>query len=348
MRKISLIFLCLATLFVTLTFTVAADTELSVGPDEQFQSISSALNAIPENAGNTTLLITGNLDHPDDSIVSVPTDRNILSLSIECAPHLAEGKIPSVGYLFANGIPFTLGENVSMENAWIFGGMQADNGRIRQVSQTNLTIRGSAGYVFGGGAAFSGGTSIVKSQSVVLLTETGKVYWEIFGGGFASGEKSHATTETTKVQLFGVTDYGLAGGLAQDGGTAAVTALSEILVEASGDIRIALFGGGSAVGANSTYQSQDTKVTISGHAGWAFGGDFVYQGGKSFLNGLAEITLTNAGHVKALYGGSFATDTGSQASFNRARILNAGTAESVTPDGEQSNGGTVFGPLRPD
>ena len=89
MRKISLIFLSLTILFVTLTFTVAADTELSVGPGEQFQSVSSALSAIPENAGNTTLLITGNLDHPDDSIVSVPTDRNILTLRIECAvlPH---------------------------------------------------------------------------------------------------------------------------------------------------------------------------------------------------------------------------------------------------------------------
>ena len=82
---------------------------------------------------------------------------------------------------------------------------------------------------------------------------------------------------------------------------------------------------------------------ISGSAGWAFGGDFVYQGAASFLNGTAEISVTESGSVRALYGGSFATDENSRAAFNQTQVSNLGAAGTISESGEQSNGGISTG-----
>lgn len=318
---------------------VLADTTVKIGDNYSYQTLNEALSALPKNAGVVTFQLMNDLNSSVDAVISVPDNKGITELKIVCGKSEGIIKAGNILQLFANGISFMLGSSVEMDNAWIFGGAQADSKRIRKVQNTKLTINGSVAYVFGGGGAFSGGTSTVAGTAEVELGDGGKIYWEIFGGGFAQGEASHSEVADTKLDIYGETDYALAGGLAQSGGTATVRNSSSLSIMDSGKVNIALFGGGSAVGKGSIYETQDSFVNIHGNVAWAFGGDFVYQGGTSYLSGTANVFIEQNGKAKAVYGGSFATDPGSRAEVNQTKVEVKGIAETMTECGEHSKDG---------
>lgn len=339
MKKNKLFFVIFVLTFLLFTTPVLADTTVKIGDNYSYQTLNEALNALPKNAGVVTFQLMNDLNSSVDAVISVPDNKGITELKIVCGKSEGIIKAGNILQLFANGISFMLGPSVEMDNAWIFGGAQADSKRIRKVQNTKLTINGSVAYVFGGGGAFSGGTSTVAETAEVELGDGGKIYWEIFGGGFAQGEASHSEVTDTKLDIYGETDYALAGGLAQDGGTATVRNSSSLSIMDSGKVNIALFGGGSAVGKGSIYETQDSFVNIHGNVAWAFGGDFVYQGGTSYLSGTANVFIDQNGKAKAVYGGSFATDPGSRAEVNQTKVEVKGVAETMTECGEHSKDG---------
>ncbi len=339
MKKNKFFFVIFVLTFLLPKTPVLADMTVKIGDEHSYRTLNEALNALPKNAGIVTFQLMNDLDNSADAVISVPDDKGITELKILCGKSEGVVKAGNIFQLFANGIPFLLGSSVEMDNAWIFGGAQADSKRIRKVQSTKVTVNGSVAYVFGGGGAFNGGTSTVAGTAEVELGESGKIYWEIFGGGLAQGEGSHAEVADTKLNIYGETDYALAGGLAQDGGTATVGKTSSLSIMAGGKVNIALFGGGSAVGKDSIYETRDSFVNIYGNVAWAFGGDFVYQGGTSYLSGTANVFIDQNGKAKAVYGGSFATDPGSRAEVNQTKVEVRGIAETMTECGEHSKDG---------
>ncbi len=314
----------------------AAETVLVVGTNEEIQTLSEAFEQLPENSGDTRILVQGNLTGEPNVSLSIPTNKGITSLTIENSAQDTPVTIEPVIEIFANGIPFVLGENVSLPNAWIFGGMLAINSTIRTVPQTSLTILGSAAYVVGGGAANSGGRSVVTGSTEVILGSQGIVFWQLFGGGYALGKRSIAEIRISNVEIFGKADYVLGGGLAKENGRTIVRERANATINPGGSAAIALFGGGNAVGEGSISETEAANATIYGTAAWAFGGDFTFQGGQSLIPGTAEITVAESGSVNALYGGSFATDKNSRSEVAKTVLNVAGSVGTVTSEGETS------------
>jgi len=319
----------------------AADqTIITVGDSEgDCPSIEDAFIQLPENSGETIIRLHENVVGDPVVSLSIPIHKGITSLTIENSDLHKIINIETVYEIFANGIPFTLGEMISLPNGWIFGGSMAENGKIRNVNDTSITILGSTAYVFGGGAAFNGGRSIVSGQTSVILGKKGKIFWEIFGGGYAAGNESISEVNRSSLRIFGTADYALGGGLAKENGRSIVKEATSITIESEGTAAIASFGGGNAVGKGSISETKMASSIIYGSAAWAFGGDFTYQGGQSFLTGTAEITVAEGGQVKSLYGGSFATDKNSYSEVNRSIVRLKGTADSVVSEGETSYDG---------
>ena len=319
---------------------VAAQTIITVGEgDADFHSIEDAFDQLSENCGETIILLNNSIEGDPTGSLSIPINKGITSLIIENSNLKNSIVVETISEIFANGIPFTLGEKVSFPNAWIFGGSKAENGKIRNVKDTSITILGSSAYAFGGGAALNGGRSIVSGKTSIMLGKQGKIFWEIFGGGYAAGDDSISEVSKTSLSIFGTADYALGGGLAKENGRVVVNESTSVTIESGGTAAIGSFGGGNAVGKGSISETKMASSIIYGSAAWAFGGDFTYQGGQSFLTGTAEITVAEGAHVKSLYGGSFATDTNSYSEVNRSVVHVEGTAESVVPEGETSYGG---------
>ncbi len=323
-----------------------AETVLVVGADQAIQTLEDAFEQLPEKGGDVRILVQGNLNGAAIVSLSIPDDKGITSLAIENNSPDTSITIDPVIEIFANGIPFILGENVSLPNAWIFGGRLAVNGTTRVVSATSLTILGSAAYVVGGGAANSGGRSIVTESTEVTIGGQSTIFWQVFGGGYALGQRSIAEIRISNVEVFGKTDYVLGGGLAKEGGRTIVRDRANTVVQPGGEVLISLFGGGNAVGEESVSETKDAHALVRGTAPWAFGGDFTFQGGRSITSGTAEITVAEQGSVRALYGGSFATDENSQSEVGRTVLNVSGSAGTVNPQGETSYGGisTVTNP----
>lgn len=318
---------------------MAADTIITIGRDEDTETLEEAFEKFPDHCKETLIQLSENVYGDPVVSLSIPANKGITSLTIEGIDPDTTISVETIGELYANGIPFTLGENVSLPNAWIFGGMFAENGKMRSVNETRITILGSSAYAFGGGAANNGGRSIVRGNTTVVLGKNGRIFWEIFGGGYAFGSESIAEVGTTNVKIFGKADYVLGGGLAREKGRSIVKEISNVTIESVGNASIALFGGGNAVGQGSVSETKWANSVIHGSAAWAFGGDFTFQGGQSRITGTAEITVSEGGKVESLYGGSFATDENSRSEVNRTLVNVFGTAGSITPEGETSYGG---------
>jgi hypothetical protein len=319
---------------------VAAQTIITVGEGAtDMPSIEDAFDQLPENCGETIIRLNKSVDGDPIVSLSIPINKGITSLTIENSDLENSIVIETISEIFANGIPFILGEKVSLPNGWVFGGSKAENGKIRNVKGTNITILGSSAYAFGGGAALNGGRSFVSGQTSVVLGRQGKIFWEIFGGGYAAGVDSISEVSKTSLSIFGTADYVLGGGLAKENGRVVVSESTSVTIESGGTAAIGSFGGGNAVGQGSISETKMASSIIYGAAAWAFGGDFTYQGGQSFLTGTAEITVAEGAHVKSLYGGSFATDMNSYSEVNQSVVHIKGTAESADPEGETSYGG---------
>lgn len=325
----------------------SADTTVAVDPESGLSSVSQALASLPADAGSVTILVSAASSSKDDALLILPSDKGITSLIIKTAAADENVSLPEVIECYANGIPLTIEEGVSLPNGSVFGGGYAPPNASAVVASADITVNGNAAYVYGGGKALEGSRSIVTGNAHVWIGPAARIYWEVFGGGLASGSGSFASVESTSVEIFGTVDYALGGSSAQDGGAAKVVKESALTVQPSGRVAIAAFGGGSARGSGSLLESADTLVVVHGQAGWVFGGDFAYQGGETALNGTASVEITREGSVREVYGGSFATDAESKAIVRETKIRVDGTSLSSTPLGIGSNGGLTRVEMQP-
>lgn len=314
---------------ITPVYAASNQTELTVGPTGEYATISDALAAIPINAGAVILRIQDSIEPSErDLVCVVPTIAGLKSVRIE--PFAEEPNaivyIKSIGRFFANGIPLEITSGVEMPDAWIFGGSMALSGELASVADSELTINGKVPYVFGGGYAENGGKSIVRGRATVTVGETGVVYWQLGGGGYASGEDAYASVGDTLVTIAGSADYAFGGGSAHNTGRADVVGISQIRLTKTGRIPVAIFGGGSAASIGSTYETADAKISIDGTARWVFGGDYAYLGGNADLMNTVEISIGENANVEELYAGGFATDPDSEITVRKVIVTDGDRA----------------------
>ena len=313
---------------------VCADLELDAG---EFESVSAALESIPDEAGIVTLKISSWNLKENDAVLILPAERGITEFLILPADDITNVFLPGITRICANGIPLTIGEGVWMENAGIYGGACVSEGESR-LDQTSVTLSGTVAFVFGGGFAENGGFSIVL-EPFVTVTESGSVLFEAFGGGHAYGPDSRVFSESTHLQILGSADYALGCGLAEEGGHSECQQTS-VTVSESGKVPVALFSGGSAVGSGSISDVETANAVLEGSANWAFSGDFVYGGGMTRINGFSHLDILDSGAAEIAYMGSFSSDEGSEAFVNTSELMNCGTVGLINQNGQSSDHGT--------
>ena len=101
----------------------------------------------------------------------------------------------------------------------VFGGGHAYEPESRaSVGKTNVTVRGTADYVLGGGFSEDGGLSECDQTNVV--TEEGStVNISLFSGGSASGAGSRSIVQNAKAVLGGKAGWAFSGDFAYGGGS---------------------------------------------------------------------------------------------------------------------------------
>lgn len=333
-RFLKILSACFCSVLFLLTILPAA-ADFTLNADE-YDSLSSAVDAIPADAGNVTVFLSGNKTDTEEPPVMIPTDRGITELHLRPAPDRETVSLDGITRICANGVPLTVGSGIRMDNASIYGGACVF-GMDASLSSSDLWIGGTVGYVFGGGLAENGGTSIV-TETNVTVEEGALVYFEVFGGGHASGIGSRVFTESANTVLSGETDYLLGAGYAESGGTSECIRTT-VLVEEKGSVAVALFGGGSAADEHS-FSSVDSSFTqLYGSAHWAFPGDFAFGGGETSLNRSGRLEILASGSVSEVYLGSFSSDPGSNAFMNTAELMNCGIAGTEFRRSQSADGG---------
>ncbi len=335
MSKFSVVFLFVILMLCLIFSPAGADLTLDAS---DFGSVSDALAAVPENAGNVILKISKENLKENDANLVIPSDRGITKLTILSADDTKSLSFPGIGRICANGVPLTIGEGIVFENASIYGGACVSGGDIR-LDTSSVTLLGTVGFVFGGGFSENGGCSAVTETSVTVA-ENALVYYEVFGGGHAVGPDSRAVSDQTNVDLEGTTDYLLGAGFAEDGAVSECTQTTVFIGE-SGDVEVALFAGGSASGEGSRSSVDNAFARLEGFAHWAFSGDFAFGGGGTRLERAGRVEISPSGSSVNAYLGSFSSDAGSSAWVNTAELMNCGMTELVLERGQGTDGGTA-------
>lgn len=313
----------------------AADVTLNAG---DFSTLNEALTSLPRDAGRVTLLLPAGLTVTQEPELILPEDRGITELVLASAEEGTAAVMNGLIRICANGIPLTVGRDIRMDDVSLYGGACKSQGQS-QLNSASVTVEGTVGFVFGGGFAENGALAYVDETSVTV--EKGAlVYYEVFGGGHASGAGSMAASRKTAVVMDGTSDYVLGGGFAEDGGTA-VCEETSVLIGETGDVEVALFAGGSASGEGGSSTVRNTLAQLYGYAHWAFPGDFAFGGGKTQTDGSGRLEILPTGSSVNAYLGSFASDPGSSAYMYTAELMNCGSVELVFDRGQGTDGGTV-------
>ena len=335
MSKYSYLFAIVILMFSFISVPVHADLILDTS---EFGSISDALDAVPENAGNITLRISKENLKENDANLMIPSDRGITGITLIPADETKTLSLPGIERICANGVPLTVGKGIVLANASIYGGACVSGADVR-LDASSVTLLGTAGFVFGGGFAENGGSSEV-SETSVTVAEGALVYYEVFGGGHAAGTGSRTISDRTNVSLLGTADYVLGAGFAEDGAVSQCTQTT-VLIGETGDVEVALFAGGSASGAGSRSSVDSSFARLGGFAHWAFPGDFAFGGGETRLERAGRLEISASGSSVNAYLGSFAADKGSSAWMNTAELMNCGAVELVIKRGEGTDGGSA-------
>lgn len=298
-------------------------------------TINDAIDLIPQNAGD--YFVT--LDSADISAATIelPTDRGLDHLTIEKAPATDHLNIVGLERIIANGISLTIGEGISLPDCSIYGGAYAGYGEELVLESSEIVLNGEAAFLFGGGIAMDGGTSVVNN-SFIIVSAGADVAYEVFGGGHAAGEGSVARVDASAIECDGSSDYVLGGGLAEYGGSA-VTAYADTVIGEHGDVRVALFAGSSAADEGSHAESGIMLARLTGRAAWAFSGDFAYNGGTCELTKYGSLVVEKEGYTGSAYIGSFASSEGSSAEINTAQLTVCGIADDITEKSLSTDGG---------
>lgn len=328
-----LLFFIVSLVFLTVFGVVSAELVLEA---ETYGSITAAVAEIPADAGVVRIILPQALAGAEDAVISLPSDRGIEKLEILLSDDVDSANVTGIEKICANGVPLLIGSGIHMDDTSIYGG-SCVSGIDAVLERSSVEVNGVVGFVFGGGLAENGGSSVVRDTSVTIGKDA-LVYYEVFGGGHAAGNGSTAAVESSSVNFRGETDYLLGGSYAEAGGQASCDQTS-LTVGEEGKVAVALFAGGSAADPDSTSTVGNALAIISGTAHWAFPGDFAFSGGTTSLTGAGRVEFLEGSSSVNAYLGSFASDPGSSAEINTAELKSCGSIETVTKRSLSTDGG---------
>ena len=100
--------------------------------------------------------------------------------------------------IYANGVPFTIADGLTLNGASIYGGGTAKLGNISSVPKARIVIDGGVDAVYGGGSAIDGFTIAIVGETEIIIN--GTVRNSVYAGGHALGGAS-ADVEKASVLL---------------------------------------------------------------------------------------------------------------------------------------------------
>ncbi len=280
----------------TITRPYAGTTVMYIGPNQQAQNFTDAVNLLPMNAGNVEFRIMGNFRQNED--VVIPENRNIQSLKItgNNNARMTVSWPEDVGF-FANGIPTEIGSTVVFHDGVIYGGANVTAGQRSSLQSTYLDIYGSvnkvvagskakgasayarvgntmlimhgkaSGWLYGGGAALYGGHSVVEGMASMYVMPGASIDLSIAGGGYAFGAGAVSEVRDSIMDVSGSVVYAVfLGGYADQSSTAKTTGQAYLTLQPQGNIGQSVWYGGRAY--NKSVVTLDTaSAQISGRVG---------------------------------------------------------------------------------
>ena len=280
----------------TITRPNAAVTVMYIGPNQQTQNFTDAVNLLPMNAGNVEFRIMGNFRQNVDVII--PVNRNVQSVRItgNNTARMTVSWPEDVGF-FANGIPLTIDSSVAFHDGVIYGGANVTAGQRSYLQNTYLDIYGSVnkvvagskakgaaadarvgnttlmmhgkstGWLYGGGSALYGGHSVVEGMASMYVMPGASIDLSLAGGGYAFGEGSVSEVRDSMMDVSGSVVYAVfLGGYADQSSTAKTTGNAWLTLQPQGNVGQSVWYGGRAY--NKSNVTVDTaSAQISGRVG---------------------------------------------------------------------------------
>lgn len=295
----------------TITRPYAGTTVMYVGPNQQAQNFTDAVNLLPLNAGNVEFRIMGNFRQDTD--VVIPENRNIQSLKItgNNNARMTVSWPEDVGF-FANGIPTEIDSSVVFKDGVIYGGANVSAGQKSSLPSTYLDIYGTVNKVVAGSKA-KGASAYARVGNTMLIMH-GKATGWLYGGGSA---------------LYG--------------GHSVVEGIASMYVMPGASIDLSIAGGGTAFGAGSVSEVKDSMMDVSGSVIYAvFLGGYADQSSTAKTTGQAYLTLQPQGNVgqSVWYGGRAYNKSVVTVDTASAQISGR-VGASVHKEGRASDGGSV-------
>lgn len=319
-----------------------------------FKDLNSALDALPDQAGDVTFLAKGKLHYNYSSLVlDLPLDKGITSFTLasadenvaEIARYIGAGDAPS---LFANGIPVTIGKNVTF-NGFVYGGsnrlaLEKDASVIidegaKVVSafggsynadltgDTNVVVRGTVTRTLAGSghanpsADASDVVADVHGSTSLVIEPSGRAD-TVLGGGRAEAFSSGNTPTNAQANVSGSATLHIAGATGQThgGGWAGPTSYASSVENAQATANL---GGSTSIVFEASAISSSSSMNKVYGGGWAqstkseTNSVVADVGGSTYVEALGDDTASsnqpNKKAFNALYGGGWALYRNAQA-----------------------------------
>lgn len=172
---------------------------LRVGDYEAHRTLQHALQSVRYPGGDVTIELCGKVTAAED--VVIPDNKALRSIRFVSDRENAVRIIDLGGrMLFANGIPLTIGKDITVINGQVLAGGKSAGGRT-EIREAALTIEGTIqNNVYGGGAAncvssLSESCSSDVGDSQILIS--GTVQGNVYLGGYTLGGGSKAALSGT-------------------------------------------------------------------------------------------------------------------------------------------------------
>ena len=166
------------------------------------KTLKHAAQSIMYPGGDVTIQLADNVTLTDDFLL--PTNKGITSVRIESVPGRNYSIKLNEHALYANGVPLTIGENVTVTGGSVFAGGRVFSGN-ETVRDAYLVVEGNVSSVYGGSSSNGVGTRnapcrITTENSTLIIK--GTVQNNVFSGGYSIGAGSKSfSTGVSKVIL---------------------------------------------------------------------------------------------------------------------------------------------------
>ena len=170
--------------------------KMRIAPGEQCDTLLCAMENINKDTTDLNIILTHNAT--EDYSVMIPYS----GYSLERVTVNADKPVKiSFGgrNFFANGIDFTLGENVYFSEVQLYAGTSSLAGKFESINKASVTIHGMVDDIYGGSMVNNDGSSAEILSSKILIT--GSVQKNVYGGGYASGKNTQSIVDDVTITL---------------------------------------------------------------------------------------------------------------------------------------------------